>query len=574
MPMLVGASMVHAPRSSRERYVVETHREPVSGGEGSMPLRAIARFPLTRMMGMWLCCLFALVLTGCPDEGVVCTAGLTVCGGTCVDTRGDSANCGACGTTCSASEVCQDGACGCRAGTQACGGACVDTATDVAHCGACGTSCASGQVCESGTCREGCSQGLLRCGGACVNGASDPLNCGACGNACPDVQSCRSGRCAYDVVTACFTNGQLVGIQAGTDQLGPRREFGAGVQSLASWDGFVLAADMTNGKLLQAAGGNLGAVVEEDSLGVTSGSPNDILVDPPYVYVVDSVNNTLQVLMREGPAQGNGLGLRTVGQVNLGANTSPQALARFGDLLYIPLFGTASSGFRNGNAVARVDISNPLSPRKLDTIPLTGLDLKPFDGGTVMPLPYSVTATRSAVYVALTNLNPFRDYRPNGPGMLARIDPTSGEVRAIDLGAERCLNAGYVEAVGDQLVVACIGEALYDPANGYIATSVRATGLVLVKDDQPVASYALNPGCESGTPGCMLSVASRFAVAQGAVYLADTNAGRVFVVEVEEGRLIERRGYSTPAAKGPALQACPLDPRRPVSNAIDVTALR
>ncbi|MCP3100577.1 hypothetical protein LZ198_17035 [Myxococcus sp. K15C18031901] len=515
----------------------------------------------------------ALSLTGCPDEGAVCTAGLSVCEGACVDLVGDAQNCGACGSACGVAEVCQDGACGCRAGTQSCGGACVDTASDVAHCGACGLACAAGQVCEAGRCQEGCSDGLLRCAGACVDAGSDVLHCGACGNACPDVQSCHAGRCVYDVVAACFTNGQLVGIQAGSDQLGPRRQFGAGVQALASWDGFVLAADMTNGKLLQAAGGALGVLVEEDSLGATSGSPNDILVDPPYVYVVDSVNNTLQVLEREGAAHGNGLGLRTVGQLHLGANTSPQALARFGDMLYIPLFGTGGSQFKFGNAVARVDISQPEQPRRVDTIPLTGLDLKPFDGGVVMALPYSVVATRSAVYVALTNLNPFNSYRPNGPGMLARIDPATGAATAIDLGAERCLNAGYVEAVGDQLVVACLGEAIYDEANGYVAKSVRATGLVLVKDDAVVASYALNPGCEVGTAGCHLSVASRFAVAKGAVYLADTNAGRVFVVEVGDGRLTERRGSSTPLAKGPALEACPLDPRRPVSNAIDVTAL-
>ncbi|WP_426735571.1 MXAN_6577-like cysteine-rich protein [Myxococcus faecalis] len=530
-------------------------------------------FIAPRRLVLSLLCASALVLTGCPDEGVVCTSGLVVCDGACVDTRGDTSHCGACGTTCSSGEVCQDGACGCRAGTESCNGACVDTATDVAHCGACGSACAAGQVCESGTCREGCSEGLLRCSGACVDGQSDALHCGACGNVCPDAQSCRAGRCTYDVVAACFTNGQLVGLQAGTDQLGPRREFGAGIQALASWDGFVLGADMTNGKLLQALGGNLGALVEEDSLGVVSGSPNDILVDPPHVYVIDSVNNTLQVLRRDGPSHGNGLGLRTVGQLNLGPNTSPQALARFGDLLYIPLFGTGSSNFQHGNAVARVDISDPTQPRKVDTLSLTGLDLKPFDGTGSMPLPFSVTATRTHVYVALTNLNPANDYRPNGPGMLARIDPATGAVSAIDLGKERCLNAGYVEAVGDQLVVACIGEAIYDTANGYLATSVRSTGLVLVKNDVPVASYALNPGCQPGAPGCMLSVASRFAVSRGAVYLADTNAGRIFVVEVGDGTLTERRGYSTPTAKGPALEACPVDPRRPVSNAIDVTAL-
>jgi len=515
----------------------------------------------------------ALFLTGCPQDGAVCTSGLSVCADACVDLEGDIANCGACGNACGDGQTCQAGVCGCRPGTESCGGTCVATSTDVAHCGACGNACAAGLVCESGECREGCSEGSLRCGGSCVDVRVDVLNCGACGNVCPDVQSCHEGRCGYDVVAACYTNGQLVGIQAGTDQLGPRRQFGSGVQALASWDGYVLAADVTASRLLQASAGALGTVVEEDSLGGVAGSPNDILVDPPYVYVVDSVNNTLQVLKREGPSHGAGLGLRTVSQVSLGANTSPQALAKWGTTLYVPLFGTGGSMFQFGNAVARVDISNPEQPRKEDTISLTGLDLKPFDGGTVLPLPYSVAATASGVYVALTNLNPYDGYRPNGPGMLAKIDPADGSVSAIDLGAEDCLNAGYVEAVGEQLVVSCLGQAEYDEANGHRASAVRASGLVLVKDDVPVSAYALRSGCQPGTPGCNLSVASRFAVADGAVYLADTNAGRVFVVAVEEGRLVERRGFNTPQARGPALEACPVDPRRSVSNAIDVTAL-
>ncbi|NMO21228.1 hypothetical protein HPC49_44070 [Pyxidicoccus fallax] len=539
---------------------------PVWRRTGTRSLHSLA--PL-----MLLAAIASLTLTGCPDEGVVCTSGLTVCGDTCVDLGGDTANCGACGNACGAGQVCQEGACGCRPGTESCGGACVSTASDVAHCGACGNACASGQVCESGTCREGCSAGTTRCGDSCLDLSADPLNCGACGNVCPDVQSCHAGRCAYDVVTACYTNGQLVGIQAETDALGPRRQFGAGVQSLAAWDGFVLAADATNSKLLQAAGGELGTVVEEDSLGSVSASPNEMLVDPPYVYVVDSVNNTLQVLKREGAAQGGGLGLRTVTQIHLGPSTSPQAVAKWGSTLYIPLFGTAGSDFASGNAVARVDVSNPEQPRKLDTISLMGIDRKSFDGGTVLPLPYSATATDAGVYVALTNLNPYNDYRPNGPGMLARIDPADGGVSAIDLGAEACLNAGYVEGVGDQLVVACLGEARLDGSNGNRADAVRATGLVLVKDDVPVASYALSPGCEPGTSGCRVAVAGRFAVAGNAVYLGDTNAGRVFVVEVRDGQLVERRGYSTPQARGPALEACPVDPRRPVSNAIDLTAL-
>ncbi|MCY1031848.1 hypothetical protein OV207_10310 [Corallococcus sp. BB11-1] len=528
----------------------------------------------SRWLTLLVSALVASVLTGCPEEKVLCTSGLDVCGSECADLQGDPFNCGGCGVRCGEGETCQAGACECRTGAPACGEACLDLSSDARNCGACGNACPADQVCSAGACAEACPPGSERCNGGCAVLASDPLNCGACGTVCPDVQSCHAGRCMYDVVAACYTNGQLVGIQAGTDRMGPRRQFGSGVQSLAAWDGVVLAADAARSVLSQALAGALGAVVEEDSLGAVASSPNDILVDPPYVYVLDSVNNTLQVLKRDGPAQGGGLGLRTVGQVNLGANTSPQVIAKRGDTFYIPLFGTAGSDFRQGNAVARVNVSDPERPRLVDSIPLTGLDLKSFDGGTTMALPYAAVSTDAGVYVALTNLNPANDYLPNGPGMLARIDPADGGVRAIDLGAQDCLNAGDVQAVGEHLVVSCLGEARFDTAGGYQAKDVRATGLVLVKDDRPVASYALSPGCAGGPEqGCDLAVGGRLAVVGNAVYVTDVNAGRVFVVEVRDGKFVERRGNSTPEAKGAALDACPVDPRRVVSNAIDIVAV-
>jgi C1A family cysteine protease len=42
----------------------------------------------------------------------VCGAGLVPCSGTCVNTGSDPANCGSCGNSCSASQVCMDGQCG------------------------------------------------------------------------------------------------------------------------------------------------------------------------------------------------------------------------------------------------------------------------------------------------------------------------------------------------------------------------------------------------------------------------------------------------------------------------------
>lgn len=40
-----------------------------------------------------------------------CTGGTTDCGGVCVDTTTDDANCGVCGTACTGTQVCQEGRC-------------------------------------------------------------------------------------------------------------------------------------------------------------------------------------------------------------------------------------------------------------------------------------------------------------------------------------------------------------------------------------------------------------------------------------------------------------------------------
>jgi choice-of-anchor A domain-containing protein len=110
------------------------------------------------------------------------------------------------------------GACnGCAATT--CGGACVETATDAANCGACGNACASGSTCSGGICSA--CDGTL-CGGSCVATATDAANCGACGNACAAGSTCSAGACTSPNPPVCrdlgvaasfnvFTLGAFVG---------------------------------------------------------------------------------------------------------------------------------------------------------------------------------------------------------------------------------------------------------------------------------------------------------------------------------------------------------------------------
>ncbi len=95
--------------------------------------------------------------------------------------------------------------CGCGAGMTLCGGQCVDLQTDMGNCGTCGEICASGLVgvaCVQGVCHQiSCPAAQVDpCNGHCCDGdCYDPLtdheNCGICGNACSSGQVCSGGVC-------------------------------------------------------------------------------------------------------------------------------------------------------------------------------------------------------------------------------------------------------------------------------------------------------------------------------------------------------------------------------------------
>jgi hypothetical protein len=81
---------------------------------------------------------------------------------------------------------------------------CVDLSSDDANCGACGSACSAPEFCSGGQCEapglDPCTMvpGQAYCGGVCVDMLSDPNNCGACGNACESVfglQECILGIC-------------------------------------------------------------------------------------------------------------------------------------------------------------------------------------------------------------------------------------------------------------------------------------------------------------------------------------------------------------------------------------------
>lgn len=510
-------------------------------------------------------------LTGCPDTGIVCRAGTNRCGTGCADYTSDLRNCGGCGQACAAGQVCASSACVCRAGTTACQGRCVTTASDPSACGACGTACAQGQVCELGQCKASCTLGVsTRCGDACVDTQSDVGHCGGCGLACQGGQRCVSGGCTSDVVVACFSSGQVAGLSASTLQRTPLADLGTAPAALATTRGVLLAADGLDRRLNQAdlpAGTSTWRELPSRSI-ATGAVPNQVLVDGEWLYVVNAQSGTLQVA-RLGASDGDaGVPVRTVQEVVFGANTFPQAVARVGTSLWVPLYGGyGASSADAGQRLLEVDVADPSNPRVTAEVSLKAIDLRPFDGGSPAARPFAAVVQRGQLYVALNNLDA-DSYLPTGPGLLAKVDPATKALSLIDLGADTCLNPQWLAPMGSGLVVSCGGRALYTGQNFALSSVERAGVVVVDAQDQRVATWApAAPSC--GDAGaCPLFLPGRFAVKGESIFLGDQNAGRLAVLDFIDGGLVERRG----PAQNDAVLVCPVNPTSGVSNVSDVLA--
>lgn len=533
-----------------------------------------------------LAALGALVLTACPPTGIVCRAGTERCGLGCADLAHDKRNCGGCGTACGVGQDCFEvplagpdagltGECRCQDGTTACAGECVVTATDAKHCGGCGMACAAGLVCQAGQCVQSCTLGVTeRCGSSCVDVQTDVQHCGSCAVACDTGQSCRGGRCTFDVVAACLSTGQARGLSASYTP-GALKDLGNAPVALAAAGDTLLALDATDRRLYQAA---LAAAAPEQVLAqrarvnATGAAPNHVVVQLPYVFVVNSEAATLQVLKVDAPGGltldaglTGGLALGTVAELPFGANTYPEVLVPGGaNDFWVPLYGGQGAQADAGQRLVRVDVSNPEAPVLAGQVALGALPLPTFDGGEALPRPYAAAARGGVVYVALNNLkptcSPFCDVA--GPGALARFVPADGGLTLVSLGAE-CLNPVWVTAQDGWLWVSCAGRAEYD--SNFLATATFGAGVALLDAQDAVrgrwqVDCQVDAGCVPFTPGRMAAAGPR-------LYVSDQNYGRLAVLEAADGGLVVRRGQGAAQA---ALNACPAQSGSSLSNVADV----
>jgi DNA-binding beta-propeller fold protein YncE len=506
---------------------------------------------------VWRALWVTAALAGCVDRTPPCATGTHLCDGACLDLSQDAQNCGGCGVSCQAGNLCQEGVCACPSGTGLCDGSCVSLQASAKHCGACGHACGPAQVCQQGICQSSCTDGLTECAGGCVRKETDPLNCGACGNVCAPGKGCRGQTCAFEVFAACFDNGQVVGLSSSGGK-GVASSVGSGPQRLAVSGGGLWVADGLDQKMRRL---HLATLSESGGQVAVGKSPQAILVEGGYLFVVSSLSNALQIFRATGED------LSPVGSVSFGANAAPQGVVRNFNQLYVPLYGGLGSGAAVGQKVAVVDIQDPTKPSVVGSYDLMHLDLQPFPGQSPLPRPYDIVQWGDSLYVALNNLaaDDSGMLVPGGPGMVARIELKTAKVTALSLGSDVCLNAVSLAVTPQGLVVSCAGVSDFSQ---WPLVKTEKTGAVLISPTGArLGSWSLS--CPPADPDCPTPLAGKVTASGSRVYLADQTAGRVFILDSSTGTLEERRGF----AKEAPVVACAVDPARGYSSVMDLVAL-
>ena len=261
-----------------------------------------------------------------------CVAGQRLChAGTfvyCANVVSDNTNCGDCGVACGPESACVNAKCSlqCTTTQALCDTECADLQSDVKHCGSCGKQCYPAQHCIDGACV--CPSGQTVCGSACVDLMTDTNDCGACSKTCNG--TCAGGRCdaaiAYTqnaVDTLAIDSGRVFWVEAGgaLNQIFKTGKTPVALSSNASTTSIAVDTSYVywpNGAAVDFASIG-GGTPSEQSLSVQA---TEVVTDTQYVYVAHAGG-----IVRFPSGGGTATNVVT-------GESSPHALATISGVLY------------------------------------------------------------------------------------------------------------------------------------------------------------------------------------------------------------------------------------------------
>jgi hypothetical protein len=181
---------------------------------------------------------------------------------------------------------------------------------------------------------------------------------------------------------------------------------------------------------------------------LTGESPNDMISDSPYIYIINSLSNSVLVLKEND--------LSVVTEIALGPGKNPMSAC------VISPGTVAVSCFRSGT----VEIVDVIAGRVINSISLNNIILpQDISGISGKACPTGIAYVSGMLFVCLSNLtDAYGGLTASGPGVVATINTDSLSVTGIIT-----LNGSdpvYVKANGSKVIVACAGHYSGDIRTG------------------------------------------------------------------------------------------------------------
>ena len=210
----------------------------------------------------------------------------------------------------------------------------------------------------------------------------------------------------------------------------------------------------------------------KNDIQLTGQSPNDIVVGSPYLYIVNSLSNSVLVLSEEN--------LSVISEISVGSGKNPMSACVISKGI------VAVSCFRSGT----IEIVDVVQGKVVNSMDLNSINL-PSDVAVIAGkiFPTGIAYLAGKIFVCLANLtDAYGGLSAAGPGVVAVIDLNSFSVKCTIIlkGADPV----FARAYGSKVIVACAGHYSGDIRTG--GGGFRGDGTIEVIDASTVTlDYSL-----------------------------------------------------------------------------------